>query len=390
MRRTSVTYALAATLALGASGRLARAQRVTSTVDIAGAGLWYADSIRAMGSTVSPAFSIDWPRGTIAASGTLSRLENEGVSAQGTVAPSFFTPSAGPLSGELAGSFGGSSHRDGTHTGQMLGSARAHVMGAGHGGWVGGGLGRTWDGAVWRGVRLAEAGAWLQREGTVALATASPIVVDDSIRYTDLQGSVRYKLNNVELGLTAGARAGKVASALGGTARAWGSASVTSWVHPNVALVASAGSYPVDLTQGFPGGRFATVALRFAARRGRSGEQSVSSPRASSEMAAGLAEAKASGVTQMVVQSAGGNRRTIRVRAPSARSVELNGDFTGWKPLELTRQPDGWWSATLPIEAGTYQMDVRVNGGAWIVPPGLTTVVDEFGSPVGILAIPPG
>jgi hypothetical protein len=390
MRRTRFTYALAAALVLAANSAAAPAQRVTSSVDIAGASLWYADSIRAMGSTISPALSVDWSRATIAASGTVSRLENDGVSAQGVVAPSLYTPSAGPLALELGGSFGGSTHRDGTHTGEMLATVRAHLMSASRGGWIGAGAGRTWDGAIWRGVRLGEAGAWLQNERTIALATASPIVVDDSIRYTDLQVAVRYKLNNLELGFTAGARSGQVASALGGTARTWGSASLTTWIHPNVAVVASAGSYPVDLTQGFPGGRFATVALRFAARHGVASERPLTASRASSAMAAGAEETKASGVTQITVQSAGGNRRVIRVRASAAQSVELNGDFTGWEPVQLGRQGDGWWSVTLPIEPGTYQMNVRVNGGVWIVPPGLTAVADEFGATVGILAIPPG
>jgi hypothetical protein len=32
-------------------------------------------------------------------------------------------------------------------------------------------------------------------------------------------------------------------------------------------------------------------------------------------------------------------------------------------------------------------MNVRVDGGGWLAPPGLTTVVDEFGGVVGILVI---
>ena len=382
--------ALAIALALAASALRIHAQRVTSTVDIAGAGLWYADSIRAMGSTISPAFSFDWPRATIAAAGTLSRLDNNGASAQGTVAPSLFVPRIGPMNLELAASLGGSTHRDGTRTGEMLATARAHMMGVTRGAWIGAGAGRTWDGAIWRGVRLAEAGAWLQREGTVALATVSPVIVDDSIHYTDVQASMRYRASNMELGLTAGARGGQVGSALGGSARAWGSASVTTWLHPNVAIVASAGSYPVDLTQGFPGGRFASVALRFATRRGGANEYPTGAPRVSRALITGLEQTKAAGVTQISVQSVGGSRRTIRVRARSAESVELAGDFTMWKPVSLTQEPDGWWSTTLPIQPGTYQMNVRVNGGVWVVPPGLTTVADEFGAVVGVLTITKG
>jgi hypothetical protein len=396
MYHRRVKRVLAAALALAASASVVEAQRVMSSVDVAGASLWYADSLRAMGSTISPAFSVDWPRATIAAAGTLSRLDNNGGSAQGSLAPSLFTPQLGPLTFELAGALGGSTHRDGTRTGQMLGTLRGHLMSADRGAWIGGGAGRTWDGAIWRSVRLAEAGAWLQRQGTVALATVSPVVVNDSIHYADLQASMRYRAGNVELGLSAGARAGEVASALGGTTRAWGSVSVTNWLHSNVALVASAGSYPVDFTQGYPGGRFATLALRFAARSGGGGggggESDQGSParRVSTELMVGLEQTKASGVTELAVANTGGNGRTIRVRARDAQRVELAGDFTAWRPVLLDREADGWWTTTLSIEPGTYQMNVRVNGGVWIAPPGLTAVADEFGAVVGVLPITKG
>ena len=388
VRRPRAMRELAAGFALAASVSVVGAQRVKSTVDLAGAGLWYADSIRALGSTISPAVSIDWPRATIAAAGTLSRLDNNGGSAQGSLAPSLFSPDLGPLSFELAGALGGSAHRDGTHTGEMLGTLRGHVMATDRGGWIGGGLGRTWDGAVWRGVRLGEAGVWLQRQGSVALATVSPVSVNDSIHYTDLQASMRYKTGSIELGLTAGTRAGEVTAAVGGTTRAWGSVSVTNWLHSNVAIVASAGSYPVDFTQGYPGGRFATIALRFAASGGpKTGEQGSATTRVSRELMMGLEQARASGVTELAVGSTEGNRRTIRVRVREAQRVELAGDFTAWRPVLLNRDEDGWWSTTLSIEPGTYQMNVRVNGGAWIAPPGLTTVADEFGAVVGVLPI---
>jgi hypothetical protein len=385
--RQRCTHALAAAIMLVACASSLRAQRVKSSLDIAGASLWYADSIWAMGSTVSPAVSFDWPRATIAATGTVSSLANGGTSVQAAVGPSLFSPSAGPLSLEISGSFGGSSHRDGTRTGELLGTTRAHVMGTTRGAWLGAGAGRTSDGSTWRNVRLGEAGAWLQRDGTIGLVTATPIVVDDSIHYSDFQGSILHRTKSVEVGLTAGARSGPVTSALGGTARAWGSASVTAWVHSNIAFVASAGSYPVDFTQGYPGGRFASIALRVATHRARS-DASVSSSHASSVLTRNLEQTKASGVTEMNVQTSGGSQRTIRVRAASAQRVELSGDFTMWRPVALTRETNGWWSTTLPVAPGTYQMNVRVDGGPWIAPPGATTVVDEFGSVVGVVSFP--
>jgi len=48
---------------------------------------------------------------------------------------------------------------------------------------------------------------------------------------------------------------------------------------------------------------------------------------------------------------------------------------------------EDWWSVTLPLKRGNYQMNVRVNGGQWLVPPGLLSMVDEFGGTVGLLVI---
>jgi 1,4-alpha-glucan branching enzyme len=78
---------------------------------------------------------------------------------------------------------------------------------------------------------------------------------------------------------------------------------------------------------------------------------------------------------------------SVRVDAPTARLVEISGDFTNWTPLQLAPAGGGSWSTTLPIRSGKYQMNVRVDGGPWIVPPGLLSMLDEFGGTVGLLVI---
>ena len=55
--------------------------------------------------------------------------------------------------------------------------------------------------------------------------------------------------------------------------------------------------------------------------------------------------------------------------------------------LRLVRESGGWWTTTIRMPAGRYEMNVRVNGGRWIVPPGLEASKDEFGGAVGILVL---
>jgi hypothetical protein len=67
--------------------------------------------------------------------------------------------------------------------------------------------------------------------------------------------------------------------------------------------------------------------------------------------------------------------------------VEITADFTQWTPVVLAARPDGWWSLSRNLAGGTYQMNVRVDGGAWVVPVGLLSTRDEFGGLTGILTI---
>ena len=150
------------------------AQRIVSSVDVSGTGVWYADSIHSAGSSLNPALRIDWSSGTLGAFGNVSRVAG-GVSAQGMLTPSIFTPSLGPFSGELAASLGGSTHPDGTRTGQTLAFARAYMNRARR--WS---VGRRGPGknVGWRGVAWCAAG----RGRCLGAAQRSHVVADDDAR----------------------------------------------------------------------------------------------------------------------------------------------------------------------------------------------------------------
>ena len=368
----------------------ARGQRVVPTLELGGSAVRYADSASSSAATVSPALRLDADRFTLAAAGTFSKSAGS-WSTHGGLQSSLFTPAVGVLLGELNGSAGGSAHRDGARTGQALAVARAHLMTGRRGAWSGAGVGATWDGFVWNPVRLAEIGAWSFFGAATALATVTPTAVSDTIRYTDAELAIRFDLPRAEVGLAGGTRAGDRLPTIGGNARTWGSVSVTGWIATSAALVASVGTYPVDFTQGFPGGRFVAVGVRFGARTShRDGTLAVIAP-SPGAIAAGAAQSDLltdESVLELRVGDAAAGRRAIRVHAPLATMVEIMGDFTNWEPVRFAADGNGWWSVALPISSGVHEMNVRASGGPWVVPPGLTSVEDEFGGVVGVVVVP--
>lgn len=248
---------------------------------------------------------------------------------------------------------------------------------------MGVGAGRTWDGIEWRSMILGEVGGSVSSENKGAVLTLSPILINDSISYTDTQLSLSLTQERLEFGVLLGARFGDRVTNIGTSARSWGSFSVVAWTTPRVGIVATGGTYPIDPTQGFPGGRFISLSLRLATRRPLSpqpvpAQQPVSATEASTTegvVSGFAAERTAPGVV------------TIRVNLERARVVEISGDFTNWVPVQMQRSPNGWWSTALPISPGKYQMNVRVDGGKWLVPAGLFSIADEFGGRVGLLII---
>jgi hypothetical protein len=76
---------------------------------------------------------------------------------------------------------------------------------------------------------------------------------------------------------------------------------------------------------------------------------------------------------------------SLEVRAPGARLVELAGDFTSWEPLALQHVSGDRWTATVLLEAGVHQVNVRLDGGAWMPPPGAPTTADGYGGTTGVL-----
>ena len=376
--------ALALALAPGGAGAQARPP-ARVTLDVGAVSVTHAAAAGARGSgALTPALHLASGLASLDVGGTWSQPAGGGWSTQGAVSGAVLTPAAlGPLRAEAIGSAAGSAHRDATRTGRLLGGLRLHAMGAARGAWAGGAVGQLWDGAAWRRTRSAEGGLWASAGSAAVVVTGTPTEVDGGAegvrRYADLEAGLRWAGPRLELGATLGTRSGRALPALGGSDRArWASASVTAWLSGRLAAVAAGGTYPVDFTQNFPGGRFASLGLRVAVAPRRTTAPVVVAPEPPRPVVA----------PALRVAASAGTRRTLRLRAPGATRVELTGDPTGWVPVPLRPVGDGWWAVALPMAPGAWQVTVRVDGGAWRVPAGLPVVRDEFGGEAGLLVVP--
>jgi hypothetical protein len=85
--------------------------------------------------------------------------------------------------------------------------------------------------------------------------------------------------------------------------------------------------------------------------------------------------------------SADDERLVLEVTAPNARLVEVDGDLTQWRPVSMQREGPGRFHVSLPLPVGLSRVRIRIDGGPWIAPPGLTSVADDAG---GLLGVIPG
>ncbi|HEX6627442.1 MAG TPA: glycogen-binding domain-containing protein [Gemmatimonadaceae bacterium] len=353
------------------------AQRLETTLDAGGVAIQYADTLSGVAGTVTPHVFGDWGNRIADLSGTYSQFGSN-WSIQGTASGSLFSRVGGSL-GELSLFGGGSTHRDGSRTGELLANARLHLQRRSNELFAGIGGGKTSFGNETRTILLGELGAEMDLENGNATFSFTPVTMGDSIKYADSQLSFVMQRPHFDLSALVGGRLGDQLTSLGGTTRVWGNVGVSRWLTPNLAIVASGGSYPIDPTQGYPGGRFVSLGLRIASAARR-----VSSP--SIDASASQSDSSGASVVKFLTDRNAGVV-TFRIFAPSAQSVELTGDFTNWDPLAAAPVGDGWWTVARPLIVGKYQMNLRIDGGKWVVPPGLLAIVDEFGGNVGLLVI---
>jgi hypothetical protein len=377
-RHVGAAFVAAAWSLLGAP---APAAQTTGTIDVGVSSVRYDGFLPSAAASVSPALRWEQPSGTLTARGTYLRFESGHRSLQGLVAGSFLIRPAGDRwRGELGGSVGASRYLDFASFWHATADARLHLLGADRGAWFGVTAGRTAYGAAARPVTSAGIGAWGQRFHVMLAASATRWFVGDSA-YSDLLATAQARRGVVTLDATLGARF----ASRGGGHGVFGEASATLALGERTRLFLAGGRYPTDPVSGSVAGRYLSGGVRLRVARPAQLASRTSLPSASRPPRDG--DPVASARLSVVTQHDGAVRLVLHV-AGAAASVELAGDFTDWQPWPLRRSGDGAWETVLQIPSGVHRLNVRIDGGAWIVPAGLSHTADDFGDEVGIMAVP--
>jgi hypothetical protein len=317
-----------------------------------------------------------------------------GALTQGALGASYRTASLLGLQPELAGQFGLSSQPGaGTAVRWDLGG-RLQTRGRSSGAWLGIGVGGAGVGAPSASLTRLEGGlrqaigpagvhVWVMRTtfGTGPVArgglgqdgepSSDTLVTVGGRRlaeYTDLGSRATLELGRYELGAMLVRRIG------GAPLRrtAWELSGVW-WLDPAIGVVASTGHSLPQFGLAVPGARYGTIGVRLAFGARPRGVR-LPAPQRTEETSA---------VPRLVLAPA----RRLAIVGPPADRAEVMGDFTDWEPRPLVAAGEGRWMLGEALSPGVHQLNVRFDGGPWLVPAGAAAVDDGFGGRVGLFVV---
>lgn len=346
-------------------------------VEAGGARVRYSDSVAIAAATISAGGSALTSRASISGSLAGSTTQQSSWTVFGSADAAVFALVRGSVRAELHGGGSFSTYGQGVGSGRALGGARLHFMRSAGGAWIGAGAGGVRDPIGWRSLTAGEIGAWARFGATDMQAVALPVRIQEGVSYTDVEGTVRVTSARGELLGTAGVRTS--VKGFEESAGHWAGVNAVAWILPRVEITGGVGRYPSDPGQDLPAAMYATLGLRVSQRSAR---------RPNTVLPMDVQRVSTREAPVITVSGGTSSARRITLRASAARSVELMGDFTDWAPVSMERAEAGTWAASLPVTSGVHQVNVRIDGGEWSVPAGLTAIKDEFGGSVGILLVP--
>jgi hypothetical protein len=368
--------------------------------------------------SVTPGIRVNLPYFALAAHGSAWLTGQQWQIADGTLSGTLATPTLGHFRGELLGNASRAFFDQSLENDQVDAQARLHMLFSQNSGiWVGGGVARPWRIAVVSAVDVTGGGAWARlgdatlsgtytnffftkvaasrdSSGTAQTCTThnEPLALASSggaslsgssagatdcrrqSRFSDLEGSVNWAYGFLELTGQAGYRFGDSYDVTPDSRR-WAAGTAVLWITNRVAAVMGGGRIPANPSRGLPARNYANFGLMLS----YSSIPRTTVPVAPMTLAA---------VKDFEVRPLATGTQKITVRVGGVETVEVMGDFSDWTPLVLMRRGRDLWDITLPVTAGVHEINLRLDGGPWLAPPGLPTRRDSFSGDVGLLVVP--
>ncbi|MFN8666243.1 MAG: hypothetical protein U0164_03475 [Gemmatimonadaceae bacterium] len=362
------------------------------TRDVGFATVDYSNGLTLGALSLTETVAVDRPNGSLFATGLVSLFHDGRWSMQGGITGSRFSapiaaggilrPWFRTVRGELSLNTTSTLQQGFMPTLQLLGQARLHLIADAYALRGGAAVTRAFDGFAWRTTVMGDAGGWARVRGAIVSYTATPMQLQYGDVLADQEAAVSFSRGRVTWDASLGLRLGE---ALRGTT-AWGALNATWPLRAGALATASAGSYPIDLIQGLPGGRYLALGMRLPS----GGLAALRSPRRlppppPPERPVLPVTERLSLVIGPSLDSLG--LREVRVWAPGIRTVELLGDFTEWVPVPLIRQPNGEWRGYYHVTPGVHRINVRLERAELDVPVNLARVKDEFTGDVGLIIV---
>lgn len=338
-------------------------------------------------ATLTPALRYDTPNLSLGGQGSWTVFESGNQIFQATAAASWLAPSSQRRwRAELSGAAGAFQYAEAPVSGHLLGRGRLHYFAERTGGWIGATTGASFNGFAEVPLELA-IGGWTVRDrfAVVGTLTGTWLGTDSHL---DIAAAAKWTHQRLELEARAGARPWKTRPADGDTdtdtSGLWGEVSALVPLAARISLALSGGSYPSDPVRRLLGARYATAGLRLALfGTDRTPALTIAGPTIAAVQ--DYLNAGSSPGARLEIASAG-PLHAIRIHAAGAASVELMGDFTDWQTVSLTQVGSGIWEIKLPLDPGVHRLNVRIDGGEWLVPAGARPEAGEFGA-AGVVVV---
>lgn len=150
------------------------------------------------------------------------------------------------------------------------------------------------------------------------------------------------------------------------TAQTWYRLEAVLPVAEAASVVFTTARHPADAVLGLRGSRELTLGLKLA-----------------------LPDAEARLAEPLRVEVVRETAEVVRVVfvLPGGSRARVMGEMTGWQPVELEPAGRGKFVGWFLSGGGTYRVNVSLDGGPWIAPPGMPRVEDGFGGLVGLLEL---